>query len=203
MTLRICLYGPTGSGKTTLARQLVKHHGAELIKIAEPLYQLQDSIYGMIGKKIKGRDGELLQFLGHKIEKELPQWLALQFIRKVNCSSCPIIVNDDCRLNSYPVLRNHGFVFIHVQTSTEQREVRRRDDHIAIDPAHSVERGFEGFISDYTLSNDGMLGDTFAKLVSLLFRLRERNCPLPEKEKQITVAVCEIAWPQRIGILSP
>ena len=75
MSTRICLFGPTGSGKSTIARHLASRYGAEVISVAEPLHRLQDLIYGFLRMDVAGQDGELLQFLAQKIEREQPGWL--------------------------------------------------------------------------------------------------------------------------------
>jgi dCTP deaminase len=166
--IKICLFGPTGSGKTTIASYIVERYNAELIKIAAPLYRMQNHLYGMIGKDIAGQDGELLQFLAHKIEKEKPQWLAREFIEKVRLSNRHLVVNDDCRLNSYSVLKEDGFVFIRVLTDPETILSRMRQDHTTIDPNHPVEQGFEQFEAAYTVDNNGLLSDTYEQIDTIL-----------------------------------
>lgn len=168
MATRICLYGPTGSGKSTLAQYLVRAYDAELIKIAEPLYKMQASFYATLEKEVKGQDGELLQFLAYKIEKEQPQWLSQQFLRSLQQSRRQLIVNDDCRLNAYAALKSNGFVFIHVHASSEAISQRLRLDHTAIDPNHSVEQGFDNFQPHYTIENSGLLEDSLQQLDKIM-----------------------------------
>lgn len=174
MTILICLYGPTGSGKSTVARYLVDMFEAELIKVAAPLYELQDAFYRTLGMEIDGQDGELLQFLANKIEKERPAWLGTRFLERVRQSPRDIVINDDCRLNSYPALRGAGFTFIRVRTSPDVLAARPRSDHTPVDHRHPVEQGFEQFDADYELVNDGALHDTLAAAASLVGRLVDR-----------------------------
>lgn len=160
MVARICLYGPTGSGKTTIARHLVRRYGGELIKVATPLYAMQNWFYAMMGATADGQDGELLQFFAYKIEKERPGWLGERFAQEIRRCRRPLIVNDDCRLNSYPLLRDAGFAFVRVRTSPATIAARARPDHTPIDPRHPVEQGFEQFAAQHVIDNDGSLDDS-------------------------------------------
>ena len=81
--LKLCLLGPTGSGKSSIAKYIAAETGAEIIKVAKPLYEMQAAFYQQIGRSVSGQDGELLQFLGAKVEKENPGWLTRQFISAV------------------------------------------------------------------------------------------------------------------------
>jgi dCTP deaminase len=168
MQIKICLYGPTGSGKTTVAQHLVLKFGAKLIKIAEPLYTMQNSFYEMLGTQVSGQDGELLQFMAYKIEKEFPHWLARQFLQKVHSSDGSLVVNDDCRFNSYLELKADDFVFVRVYSAPMVVEERLRKDHTSIDPNHLVEQGFEKFEPDYTIDNNGPLEKTFSQIDSIM-----------------------------------
>jgi hypothetical protein len=146
-------------------------YDAELIKIASPLYRLQNHFYETIGKKISGQDGELLQFLAQKIEKESPGWLANVFLAQIQETNKELIINDDCRLNSYYALKNNGFRFIRVDTSVENIIRRQREDHTKINPNHPVEQGFEHFQTDYVIDNNGLLEDTLCQTAVILEKL--------------------------------
>ena len=168
MKTKICLYGPTGSGKTTIAQHLIRKYNAELIKIATPLYQMQNEFYQKLGKTISGQDGEFLQFLASKILKENPFWLTDQFLKKVSQSNKHLIVNDDCRLNSYDVLKKDGFIFIRVSTSSKNILKRMRNDHTPIDTNHPVEQGFDKFNADHIIENNGSIDESLAKIDMLV-----------------------------------
>jgi dCTP deaminase len=151
----IVLFGPTGSGKSTLARRLVERCGGCVIKIAEPLYRMQMEFYKALDLSVTGQDGELLQFLGAKIEKEKPGWLAQEFLRRVKDAEAELIINDDCRFNSYTALREAGFMFVRVETSAEVRRARRRLDHTLVDEKHITERDFDKFAASFAVDNNG------------------------------------------------
>ncbi|MBL3559444.1 hypothetical protein [Rhodovulum sulfidophilum] len=167
----ISLIGPTGSGKSTIARHIERTYGAEVIKVAKPLYDFQAALYDLIGVSIEGQDGELLQFLGGKIEKEAPGWLCADFLKRVAASPARFVVNDDCRPNCYSSLLNAGFEFVYVVTLPEIRQVRLRNDHTLVDPNHSVERGVDPSICFATLDNSGELDQTLRNCDEIIRRL--------------------------------
>ena len=168
MKIKICLYGPTGSGKTTMSQQIVENYDAELFKIAKPIYELQDFFYKTIEKDFHGQDGEFLQFIGYKIEKERPGWLAQNFLQRIKSSNKMLIINDDCRLNSYFYLKEDGFIFINIYTKLEKIKERLRKDHHPIDPNHPVEQGFEKFQPDYMVDNNGSLQDSLNSIYNII-----------------------------------
>jgi energy-coupling factor transporter ATP-binding protein EcfA2 len=170
---KICLFAPTGSGKSTIAKCIAQEYNAKIIKIAEPLYHFQDYFYEMINKEIEGQDGELLQFLGQKIESEKPGWLGKTFIDKVKKCSNKLIINDDCRFNSYEILKDFGFIFIKIVTEKEIREERLRSDHVEINPNHPVEAGFDYFEENYCIYNNGLLEETMIEIRKIINSLHD------------------------------
>lgn len=162
--MRLSLVGPTGSGKSTLAQKLTQSYAFEIIKIARPLYEMQEYFYARLGKEIVGQDGELLQFLGGKIEKEAPGWLCNDFIRRLYSGN---VVNDDCRLNCYQALRDAGFKFIFVDTPEYIRNERLRNDHTSVDPNHIVEKFPNKSECDYSVDNSGSIDAAF-RLVEMI-----------------------------------
>lgn len=169
--LRLCLVAPTGSGKSTVAKYISRVYGGEILKIAKPLYELQHHFYRQIGHECLGQDGELLQFFGAKIEKERPGWLARQFLTEVDASGCSLIVNDDCRANSFEALKQAGFIFIRINTSRKFRNSRLRNDHTKVDDEHPVEFGIDSLAADYELDNNGTLEETYRAVDSLMQNL--------------------------------
>jgi gluconate kinase len=169
--LRISLYGPTGSGKSTIARYITTKYNAELVKISDPLHRFQAVLYEDLGIPVSGQDGELLQFLAAKIEKECPGWLGRAAVKRIRQSTSSFIVNDDCRLNSYSALREANFIFIRVRTSPELLHKRLRQDHTVVNAAHDTEKGFEQIQMDYEIENNGPLSRTLTEVDLLVDRL--------------------------------
>ncbi|MEG0995135.1 MAG: hypothetical protein RSE91_04135 [Bacilli bacterium] len=123
--MKICFLAPSGYGKSTAIQLLQKNFKILNIKIAKPLYDLQEIFYNKIGIDIKmEQDGELLQFLGLKIRKENPSYLLLKFQEQIKqCESLEniIITNDDCRTYDYQCLKDLGFIFIKINGYSRNR----------------------------------------------------------------------------------
>lgn len=152
--LKLCFYGPSGTGKSTMAKYLEDKYNFQLHKISEPIHHFQQYIYKYFNKEPDGQDGELLQFLANKIENSFPGSLANHFIEKVKGTNCELIINDDCRLNSYEYLKSEGFIFIKVFTYEETRISRRRKDFTELDKNDSTELGFENFEMSFEIDNN-------------------------------------------------
>ena len=135
--LKLCFIAPTGFGKSTAANYLKKAYDADVIKLAKPLYELQEHLFDFLGKGIDGQDGELLQFLGNKVQTESPLFLFEKFQEEVKNSNSMFIVNDDCRPHNYKYLKNDGFLFIKI----DGKERKRETDNTKVDPNHDVEKG--------------------------------------------------------------
>jgi len=135
--LYLSFLSPTGFGKTTAVKLLARHFHVRNIKLAQPLYEMQDMIYNRLKKTIVGQDGELLQFLGNKIQRDYPEFLAKEFwnnLQKTLLDNPEFILNDDCRPHNYPFLKKFGFIFIKIDSF-----LRLREDKMPIDPTHSIE----------------------------------------------------------------
>lgn len=175
MAVIVSLVGPTGSGKTTIANAMLSVFDATLIKIAAPIYEMQEYLYNKLGMAVNSQDGELLQYLASKIERESPGWLAKKFIENARENTSALIINDDCRLNAYRYLQNEGILFIRVVTSQATRRKRLRSDHIHLDVHHETEKGFSHIDCKYSVDNNGPLSITVNTLVELLSRELEHS----------------------------
>jgi len=150
--IKISFIAPTGFGKTTATKLLSElYPGTVNIKLATPLYEIQRYIYNKIGVRMLGeQDGELLQFLGYKIQKEAPTYLAHEFEKlfiRVRLSA-NLITNDDCRAHNYLFLKNLGFRFVRINGYS-----RSRADHSKVDSCHTVENGLAELDCEYLLDN--------------------------------------------------
>lgn len=84
---------------------------------------------------ISSQDGELLQFLGQRVQKIKPDYLFNEFLIKFNQTSKSFIINDDCRPHNYAYLKKLGAVFIKISGP-----VRSRNQDISHhQPNHPVE----------------------------------------------------------------
>ena len=168
--LKISFIAPTGFGKTTCAKLINDIYPYSInIKLAEPLYEMQRFFYNKINKELIGdQDGELLQFLGYKTQKECPRYLADTFIRKVHdlSNKYAIITNDDCRTHNYTFLKDDGFLFVKIKGIQ-----RDRMSHTNIDPAHLVEKGIDNLQSDYELNNNGTINDLRKSIIRLIEKI--------------------------------
>ena len=112
---------PSGCGKSTACKYLIESYGGENIKLASPLYEIQKFIYQKMNMDISSQDGELLQFLGHKIQKIKPDYLFNEFLIKFNQSHKSFIINDDCRPHNYGYLKKMGAIFIKISGPVRSR----------------------------------------------------------------------------------
>src|SRR6266581_9362638 len=83
--LKLSFIAPTGYGKTTAVQIIQSLYSPSVnVKLSAPLYELQKYFYEFIGAEMRGeQDGELLQFLGYKIQKEAPSFLAMRFYERL------------------------------------------------------------------------------------------------------------------------
>ena len=172
--LKLSFIAPTGYGKSTAVKIICdKFEGAVNIKLAAPLYRLQKYFYRFIGVVLTGeQDGELLQFLGCKIQKEAPDFLAQTFYRSFCKASqfANIITNDDCRPHNYQFLKNLGFKFVRIQGLQWNR-----NDHTKVDQGHLVEKGIENLQCNYFLDNFSSLEEYKSNVLLMMEGLIQWN----------------------------
>lgn len=167
--MRICFLAPSGYGKSTAIEILKKYYNITNIKIAEPLYRLQDNFYKTIGIDIDNKqDGELLQFYGCKIRKENPMYLINTFLQEVEKYD-GIITNDDCRPYDYQYLKDNGFIFIKIKGYCHDRT-----DHTIANPKLNLEWQTD-IPYDYEVSNNSTLDKYEDELLKVMEVLDERK----------------------------
>lgn len=172
--LKLSFIAPSGYGKSTAIQILSNYYDIRNIKIAEPLYDLQEIFYQYINKEIGNKqDGELLQFLGSKIRKEQPYFLTEHFAnRMASADSCEIVTNDDCRPPDYSYLKGLGFKFVIINGFK-----RDRDDHTPINSKSLLEWNNESADYDYVLDNLGTIEEYQTNIICLMkeIELNERT----------------------------
>lgn len=173
--LKIAFLAPTGFGKSTACNILKSVYNSENIKLAKPLYDIQKYYYKVLGVREdeNKQDGELLQFLGNKIQREYPLFLSDKFFGRLKelseKSFFDIITNDDCRPHNYKYLKEMGFVFVGINGFS-----RVRNDYSKINPANEVE--WHGMIPfDYSVDNYYGLQEYRESLIGLVGKIYENS----------------------------
>lgn len=172
--LKLSFIAPSGYGKTTAVEFLHCIYGAANFKVAAPLYDFQGYFYKILQVDVSDRqDGELLQFLGNKIQRDYPFFLADAFYKKLEdaCNNeLYILTNDDCRPHNYPFLKQMGFLFVRIFGNTHFRE-----DITPVNQRNTVEWG-DVIPCDYVIENNGSLQEYKNNLRKLVSRIaKERD----------------------------
>ena len=180
--MKICFLAPSSYGKSTAIEILQKYFNIENIKIAEPLYELQNSFYKKLGIDIGDKqDGELLQFYGKKVRKEDSNFLLNEFKNKVDKVSSDIITNDDCRPDDYIFLKEMGFIFVKINGYR-----RDRNDITLADSKSSIE--WQNKIPfDYEINNYGTLEEYEYDLLNLMNNILNYNSDKPKIKKKRSI----------------
>lgn len=168
MKTLIVFLAPSGYGKSTCAKYIQNKYNGEIIKLATPLYEMQKYFYEKINMKINSQDGELLQFLGNKVQKTNPEFLFKEFLKSYNKSESSLIINDDCRPHNFNYLKNLGAVFIGIKGPSRIRP----EDTSPHDLTNSLEWK-DNIPCDYIINNEGNLESLYIQLDSLL---KEISC---------------------------
>ena len=184
---KICFFGPSGSGKSTCAeiiksKLIQKKWLVKKINVAEPLHQIQKYIYDVFGLANTGQDGPLLQFIAKYFESQLGPCFSKKVAEIVEQScNCPlVIINSDCRNNSYQYLKSLGFKFIRVATAENNISDRLalRGDTAPAQKNHSVEQTSD-IIADYSIDNNDsidLLSNKIDQLIDSLIISSKRVC---------------------------
>lgn len=176
--MKICFLAPSGYGKSTAIEILKNYFDIKNIKIAEPLYELQNEFYKKIGLDDENKqDGELLQFYGKKIRSIDKKYLLNIFKEKLDKCTNNIITNDDCRPDDYEYLKSLGFIFIRINGFK-----RDRNDITNIDNKNKIE--WQSNIPfDYEIDNFGSLLDYEKELVNLFRNILSLKCYIIPTQK--------------------
>lgn len=166
--LKLSFIAPSGYGKTTAVEFMNRMYKSINLKLAEPLYEIQNYYYNILQVDIPGKqDGELLQFLGNKIQRDYPYFLADSFYKQLQQMSqkAYILTNDDCRPHNYIFLKEMGFLFVKIVGNCHERE-----DITPINHAHPIEWRTD-IPYDFILENRGTIQEyenNIRKLVEII-----------------------------------
>ena len=178
--MKLCFLAPSSYGKSTAIQIIQKNFNSKNIKIAEPLYELQNHFYSTIEKNIGDKqDGELLQFLGIKIRKENEMFLLNRFYQSVTNTENRIITNDDCRPPDYEFLKQMGFIFIKINGYK-----RNRLDYTKASDSSIIEWQNE-MPCDYELDNNGTLEAYEKNILKLLKEILKNEKMLYDTDRKL------------------
>ncbi len=181
MKLKICFVAPSSYGKSTASNIIIKEFGGLVIKIAEPLYELQNNFYKKLGIIADKQDGELLQFYGKKIRQINPEYLLNVFnenIRDAN-DHTDIIINDDCRPMDYEYLKNLGFIFIKINGYKREREdYKKADDKNPLEWQNNIP-------CDYEINNYGNLEELKDEIIKMMGEIKNDRKMLYHTSRKI------------------
>ncbi len=168
MAIKISFIAPSEYGKNTAVNILKEKFNLINIKIALPLYKLQDDFYRFINKNMVGeQDGELLQYYGAKIRKENSQFLLDEFSKKLKkvINFDGIITNDDCRPPDFQFLKQNGFIFVKINGFK-----RDRLDHTKSNPSSRLE-WHQNLPCDFEVDNFGTMEEYQKNLYNLMDKI--------------------------------
>jgi hypothetical protein len=163
--IRICFYGLTGSGKSTIARMLcesvrVRGQRAVILKLADPLYRLQREFYAVAGAPLEvgQQDQVLLESIARHLRRISPTSLADDFQARLERCGAEVVINEDLRDPDidYPRLRALRFRFVRVTVDEAVRRTRltsRHDLSTVVDS--ETTRRLELIVPDLELNNSG------------------------------------------------
>jgi hypothetical protein len=186
MIRRLAFVGPSGSGKTTAAQyaaEVLSGHDfkVERLDVALPLREIQEFAYKrmsspklprLCGDPTKSetflQDGKLLGFLAHHFE----DWLTIPFKSRLKqLPTSTVIINADCRDNTYLALKGLCFKFIRLDTIQEIRDKRlfTRSD-ITTETSASLD-STSSIDEDFFIENNGSLSELKFKIYEVLNQL--------------------------------
>ena len=122
MMRRIAFMGPMRSGKDASAEIAIRLYGGEIIKFAQPLYDMQKYIYERSYLTCPDKDRLLLQWLGTEWgrSKDPYVWVNI-FLKDLENKQGHLYVTD-CRFkNEARILREHGFKLYRIDRPLEER----------------------------------------------------------------------------------
>jgi len=173
--LKVALCGKLRSGKDSVGRLFVAsgfHRFAFGDKIKEVITVL------FPGETLHSKRRRVMQGVGQSLRHyDADIWVntVLREIEAQGCSRADIIITDLRQPNEYRQMKADGYIFVRVAASEEiriQRAIDKGDDFNIDDMHHETESHVEGFMVDYTISNDGTPEELERQTMELLHELR-------------------------------
>lgn len=170
----IALCGKMGAGKSEVASYLMKRiPTSSLVKLAQPLYDIQQYAYNRIGKEVKGKDRKLLQYLGtewgRSIEPNL--WVDIWSTETLHelMFNANYVITDDVRFdNEAMTVRSRGGIVLRVEADDSVRGSRIQLNNTS----HKSEMGVDDSYVYATIYNNGTIDDLHKNLDYLLETLK-------------------------------
>ncbi len=127
--MKIALSGKMGSGKTTLAEELVKDYDFKRVSFANGVKDTAMNVFGMTYEQAYGaqKNRELLQKIGQKCREIEPNvWVNMtrRQIMDYDAQGYDIVVDDMRFKNEFDILRDLGFIMVRIDASPEVRRKR-------------------------------------------------------------------------------
>ncbi len=175
MNKLIGLTGGMGVGKSTALSIIAKANSkVELVKFAQPLYDMQEFIYSRIGSVIKRdesftKDRKLLQWLGtdwgrDSISKTLWVDIWRSQVQNLFDFGCPVVCDDVRFDNEAETVRSMGGIVIEI---TSKHAAARINTQAGI-AKHASESGLSRNLIDFSIENDDTLQAFQEKLLAAL-----------------------------------
>jgi dephospho-CoA kinase len=186
----IALTGRMGSGKSTVCQIINKAYRTELVKFAQPLYDMQEYIYDRVTSvytrpKDFVKDRKLLQWLGTEWGRETISqsvWVDIfsARVREIRDEEAALgnevfpgtpdfILNDDTRFdNEAEAVRALGGKIIRIVADQQVRAGRME----LKETGHASENGIADKYVDYVITNNGSRAELEAQVREVLGRVQ-------------------------------
>jgi hypothetical protein len=160
--MRIAFGHKSRSGKDTCADYIIKRYGGTKLNIAAPVYAISFSIQQVLNLPVGQKEPPLLQYIGEGMRNIYGKdiWVR-QLGPKIEHQGAGehLIVADLRYSNEAEYLRAKGFTLVNI---------RRPNRPIDRDPSHISENDLNEYDFDFTIINDGTLGELYEEVEHLV-----------------------------------
>jgi hypothetical protein len=129
----IVISAKQGGGKSTLAKAIIDKYNGQVVKFADPLYEMHEAIWNVLepyGVPREKKSGDFLQWVGTEFGRKRDQdiWvnIAKRRIAKIMQSNPnAVVIIDDCRFeNEFYALDEFEPLKIRLECDRDVRKVR-------------------------------------------------------------------------------